>query len=152
MAQLFGCTTIGIGAANPLDNFASEGELYSPRWTGQDFPPPPVLQPVRHPAFDRLIANMPVEARRSFSQEQLAALSLASTPKNSPHIIDYRVSIPFFSKRFYLTVLAGRERRSHIRLAAEGQLPSVQVAQLDPTILTIILAVLSLGCSLAHTS
>ena len=91
-------------------------------------------------AFDRMMANVPEEITQTFSDQQLVALSLASIPRVSPHVIDYRVSIPFFGKRYYLTVLAGRERRSRARLAREGQLMSGQVARLDATVLGVALA------------
>lgn len=87
-----------------------------------------------------MMANVPEEITQTFSDQQLVALSLASIPRVSPHVIDYRVSIPFFGKRYYLTVLAGRERRSRARLAREGQLMSGQVARLDATVLGVALA------------
>ena len=80
--------------------------------------------------------------------DQLVALSLASVPANSPHVIDYRVSVPFFGKRFYVTLLAGRERRSLARLAGEGQLPSVQMFNLNPALLGILLAIVIFGMAM----
>lgn len=37
------------------------------------------------------------------------------------HWIDYRVSIPFFGGRYYLTVFFGKERRQLSRIKLEGQ-------------------------------
>lgn len=115
-------------------------DLTAPRWQGMYSSPAVRMEPTHHPAFDRMMANVPEEITQTFSDQQLVALSLASIPRVSPHVIDYRVSIPFFGKRYYLTVLAGRERRSRARLAREGQLMSGQVARLDATVLGVALA------------
>ena len=42
-------------------------------------------------------------------------------PWSGDHIIDLRASVPLPGGRWYVTVLAGRERRSADRLAQEGQ-------------------------------
>jgi hypothetical protein len=75
-----------------------------------------------HPAFQRILGKLPARILNSFSAEQLRYLAIASQPQPGQHIVDYRASIGFFGKRFYLTVLFGRERRNLERLFAEGQL------------------------------
>jgi hypothetical protein len=75
-----------------------------------------------HPAFQRLIGRLPSNLLSTFSPEQLRYLAIATLPAPSPHIVEYRASIWFFGKRFYLTVYLGRERRKLERLYAEGQL------------------------------
>lgn len=74
-----------------------------------------------HPQFERIMAQIPLAVRQSFSQEQLAALAHATLPATARHAIDYRISVPFFGRRYYLTIFAGRERRSLERLLREGQ-------------------------------
>jgi hypothetical protein len=51
-------------------------------------------------------------------------------------MIDYRVSVRFFERRFYLTLLLGKERRCHARLSPECLLPS-QIRQVDGTVMSI---------------
>ena len=126
----------------------SERDPFAPAWIGGSHPPPVVRQPARHPAFDRLMSRLPVQTSQSLTADQLVALSLASVPANSPHVIDYRVSVPFFGKRFYVTLLAGRERRSLARLAGEGQLPSVQMFNLNPALHGILLAIVIFGMAM----
>jgi hypothetical protein len=75
-----------------------------------------------HPVFERIMAQMPLAIRQTFTPEQLAALSHATLPATAKHAIDYRISLPFFGRRYYLTILAGREQRSLNRLLREGQL------------------------------
>ena len=76
----------------------------------------------RHPAFDRAMAGMPEHVRCTFSAEQLECLSSVLTPKPARHWIDWRVSIPFLGRRYYVTLLFGKERRDLARLHQEGQL------------------------------
>lgn len=75
-----------------------------------------------HPVFNRLLAGLPVGVKTSFTNAQLAVLSQACKPPPPRHWLDYRVSVPFFGARFYLTVFFGKERRSENRLKAEGYL------------------------------
>jgi len=44
-----------------------------------------------------------------------------SVPWESDHRINLRLSIPFLFKRYYVTIVAGEERRSPERRAAERQ-------------------------------
>jgi hypothetical protein len=41
---------------------------------------------------------------------------------SGPHPVDIRLTLPLFFSRYYLTVLAGRERRSSDRLRADRRL------------------------------
>ncbi len=116
---------------------APSGDPFAAYWVGANGPQQAAPQPARHPAFDRIMARIPLDSRRTFTPDQLMALSLASVPVNSKHVIDYRVSVPFFGRRFYLTLLAGREQRSKARLAAEMQLASVQIKNRNPVILAL---------------
>ena len=107
-------------------------DAFAPMWiaNGETSQSALTLKPMAHPAFRRMMANMPFSLRATFTPEQLAALAQASVPVNAPHLIDYRVSVPLFGKRFYVTLLAGRERRSLSRLAAEGQIRFAQITTL----------------------
>ena len=75
-----------------------------------------------HPTFTRVLAKIPPEIRRTFTPIQMGALAHALRPSPLHHAIDYRVSLPLFGRRFYFTMLLGRERRSLERLRKEGQL------------------------------
>jgi hypothetical protein len=113
------------GTPGELEALASADRIatsYDPVWTGTAGAPAPASRIDYHSDFVRLLNRIPRAAWQSFSIEQLELLSRASVPVRSKHLIDYRVSIPFFGKRFYLTVLFGRERRDYARLIAEGQL------------------------------
>ncbi len=74
-----------------------------------------------HPAFDRLMARLPFSMRSSFTGEQMMALARASVPIDAPHLLDYRVSVPVLKRRYYVSLLIGRERRSMSRLVQSGQ-------------------------------
>ncbi len=75
-----------------------------------------------HPTFSRILSKLPQRTRSSFTPLQLSALSEATRPPPANHKIDYRVSLSFLGRRYYLTLLIGRERRNLERLRAEGQL------------------------------
>ncbi len=47
--------------------------------------------------------------------------TLGGTPWESDHPINLRLSIPLLFKRYYVTIVAGEDRRSPERLAAERQ-------------------------------
>ncbi len=117
---------------------------FAPEWRGATTPPPLDQQPADHPAFYRLMQRIPPHVRATLTREQIVAISKASVPQNSPHLVDYRVSLPFFGKRFYVTLLAGRERRSRARLAREGQLLSVETWEMSATLATA-LAAMAIG-------
>ncbi len=68
----------------------------------------------------RLLGPMDREVALSFTDEQIRELErvLAAAPaRRLP--IDIRVTVPFFGRGFFITVLAGPERRSKARLKAE---------------------------------
>lgn len=71
--------------------------------------------------FERVIAQIPVDARQSLTLEQITALRLAFRQFSwSKHAIDLRFSIPFPKRGFYIVFVAGRERRSAKRLQAQN--------------------------------
>ena len=74
-----------------------------------------------HPVLERTLSRVPINVRQTFTSEQLAALARASVEVAYRHPLDYRVSFGVFGRRYYLTVLGGRERRSRERLLREGQ-------------------------------
>ncbi len=126
---------------------ARDAEAFAPMWiaTSEAAETSAALKPIGHPVFHRMMARIPHPLRASFSPEQLAALAQASVPVNSPHAIDYRVSFPLFGKRFYVTLLAGRERRSLSRLAAEGQIRFAQITTLYAMFVGLGLAAMLIG-------
>ena len=118
---------------------APSSVAYAPEWIASGSPyraPPPLLS---HAAFDRLMARVPAEIRRTFTSQQMLALSRASVPINSPYRVNVRTSVPFFGKRFYVTLLMGRERRSLSRLADEKQLLSARLASIDKRLVPLML-------------
>lgn len=94
---------------------------FEPVWTAcsQQHKKPPDVDV--HPTFERMLSRMSLAARSGFTVEQLALLSKVSRPPEPLHWIDYRVSLPFFGRRFYLTFLFGKERRGLSRIKSEGQ-------------------------------
>lgn len=81
--------------------------------------PAGVAAEVLHPYLRRLLEKVEPEVCATLSDAQLVALSRATLPEPSPHLVQYRVSIPF--GRFYVALFIGRERRSRERLRREGQ-------------------------------
>lgn len=50
------------------------------------------------------------------------AIAEAAAPvARAPHVIDYRVSVPFLGRRYYFAFFAGHEQRGLVRLVAESQ-------------------------------
>ena len=71
----------------------------------------------KDPAFEQIFPKIPPEIARTFTEEQLNALKKAFGFRDwNRHPVDIRVSIPIPGIRFYLVLLAGRERRSYPRL------------------------------------
>ncbi len=87
-----------------------------------------------------MLRRLPANILSTLTPLQLDAISDALIPDAPTHAIDYRVSIPFFGKRFYITLLAGRERRSLARLAREAQLHAKHIGAFYA------FALLVLGC------
>jgi hypothetical protein len=59
----------------------------------------------------------------SFNEEQRTAITtMFSNREAAVHAVEIRRSFPFGRKRFYLTFLLGRERRSYERLGRSGEL------------------------------
>jgi len=77
-------------------------------------------QPTPNRRIGRLIENLPSELRDSFSEAQREALSEAlSTGTWRRQSVDIRLSLPLFSDRYFMTIVAGRERRPGLRRKAE---------------------------------
>jgi hypothetical protein len=69
-----------------------------------------------NPAFEQLLATIPPEIAKTFTFEQRDALKRAVDHNWNHHPVNIRVSIPVPGLRFYLVLLAGRERRSNQHL------------------------------------
>ena len=77
-------------------------------------------QPTPNRRIGRLIENLPSELRDSFSEAQREALSEAlSTGTWRRQSVDIRLSLPLFFDRYFMTIVAGRERRPGLRRKAE---------------------------------
>ncbi|MBT6442889.1 MAG: hypothetical protein HOK61_10730 [Alphaproteobacteria bacterium] len=77
-------------------------------------------KPLGDSRADRLLDNLDPDIRESFTDQQRRALAEAmrtSTWQRQP--IDIRVSLPFLSSRWFLTVVSGRDVRHDGRRRAE---------------------------------
>ncbi len=119
-------------------------------WTCLQPPPLPSVTSARstsleavnwHPALQRLVSRLPAGVAATLSTEQLRALSAATQPAPSHHRIEYRVSVGLFRRRYYLTVFAGRDRRTLERLRREGQI-STRAMSIAATVAVCLIA----GC------
>ncbi len=81
-------------------------------------------------ATARMLSGMTEDVRYSFTPSQLAAFIEANKPRIANHWVDYKVSIPWIGKGFYIRLFVGKERRNRSRLNAEGQvsLPKTSIA------------------------
>lgn len=72
------------------------------------------------PFLATFFSRIPTDVAASFSALQLDAVRRAFGARTpGAHAIDLRFSIPFGSRSFYCVLLAGKERRTHDRLAME---------------------------------
>jgi hypothetical protein len=72
------------------------------------------------PFLEKFFGRIQPAVARSFTPSQLAAIRLAFESRGpAQHTIDLRISFPFFWRRLYIVLLAGRERRSPERRAFE---------------------------------
>ncbi len=80
----------------------------------------------------RFIEALPVDVRAGLSERQRDAIAeTAKAFAGSRHATDIRLSIPLFTKRYYLVLLGGEERRSSERRAAErGRFPVATLGNL----------------------
>ena len=95
----------------PVEQFSADQQplaRHEPEVVAQNAPPMPSTSAIR-----QFIAEMPPEIQRSFSSEQLGELSKALTRRyyQGPFVNYHKSGLGFF-----LTVYAGREKRSHRRL------------------------------------
>ena len=68
----------------------------------------------------RLMENLPGEMRASFSDAQRTALSEALNSRTwRRQSVDIRLSFPLLANRYFMTIVAGRERRPGLRRKAE---------------------------------
>ena len=66
--------------------------------------------------FRAMLTRLPQHVRLGFTEEQLSALAEASRGLQwGQHPVDIRLSVPILMNRFYMVVIAGRERRSRER-------------------------------------
>jgi hypothetical protein len=69
--------------------------------------------------FTRLIDDMPSDIRDSFSEAQREALNEAMSTRTWRHqSVDIRLSLSLFSRRYFMTVVAGCEQRPRVRRKA----------------------------------
>lgn len=70
--------------------------------------------------FEAMLGRLPETVRSSLSEVQLSALREASEAlKWGKHPVDIRLSIPSLFNRYYLVLIAGKERRGKTRLDEE---------------------------------
>lgn len=73
-----------------------------------------IRQSFRHrPNAYRLLQRMSTEVSTTFSVAQIQAIESALVPRS--HVIDMRLSLPFFGRGAYLVLAAGPNRRAHYR-------------------------------------
>lgn len=67
-----------------------------------------------------LLAQLPPDVVESFTPEQRAALwELSHAPSWQRYPVNIRLSLPFLAHRFFVTILAGADRRSGDRATVE---------------------------------
>ena len=69
---------------------------------------------------DRLLGPMDPEVAKTLTETQLRELEhVLAAPSSRPLPIDIRITVPIFWRRYFITLLAGPERRSAERLKEE---------------------------------
>ena len=79
-------------------------------------------------AYNRLIRSIPNDLLATFTPEQLTAIKRGLDHPGSRHRVDFRVSVPWFGRRYYIALFTGHENRSLERLQREGQVAVGRVA------------------------
>ena len=87
---------------------------------------------------DLLFSRLPEDVVESLTPEQRAALyAAAHSPSWRRHPVNLRLSLPLLGRRFFLTIVAGRERRGAQRWRRERVLhPLVTPGNLAFVVLT----------------
>ena len=123
-----------VAGALPGGGFAlshNSGEPPAPPEGDSGNTPPPYFidqygnaAPYRPSAeLSRIISALPICCKTKFTPELLSALDVAmarTRQRPNSHKIDYRVSVPVFGRRYYIVLLAGKERRTIARISSEG--------------------------------
>ncbi|MBB4265299.1 hypothetical protein [Roseospira visakhapatnamensis] len=101
------------------------------------------------PLIDRVWRDLVAESKTPFDAEQARALKLVLSRTGSPsrrHPIDIRFVIPVYFRRFYVVVLAGRDRRLSVaavernrRKAGEHALGGAAFASLFGGIVAVVM-------------
>lgn len=74
----------------------------------------------RDPFLQQFFSRISPTAAASFSDGQLDAIKQAFGARTpGAHAVDLRLSLPIGRRRFYLVLLAGRERRGRARIAVD---------------------------------
>lgn len=64
-----------------------------------------------------------------------------SSAASIPHVFDLHASVPLPWGRYYMTILAGRERRNAVRLAAENQMHWTRLVAIYFLLASVVLAI-----------
>lgn len=103
--------------------------VIAPRWITQNgLELTPHVPAIRHFDFERLLTKLPPGIRASLNEGQLDAISVALIPEPTQHPFNYRISVSLLGRRYYLAILAGRERRAHGRLLEGGHVAAQRLA------------------------
>lgn len=81
-----------------------------------------IKHPVREePNVQYMLERMPKKVANSFSDEQLAHLNTALAGRKwGNHKLDFRGTVSFFKSRFYIVILAGKDKRELTREEARA--------------------------------
>ena len=80
----------------------------------------PALDSVQAMQGNWLFKRLPPWVMDTLTNDQKAAIHDAVTdPSWQRHVVNIRVSLPFFKQRFYITVVGGEEKRDAERRASE---------------------------------
>ena len=73
------------------------------------------------PQVGDVVRALPPDLVDQLTVDDIERIIAAMGQSRARHLIDYRLSVPLGSRRFYFRLLCGRERRKISRLIAEGQ-------------------------------
>ncbi len=94
--------------------------MHAAEWSRRKAIQDRVASPPRGTILDRVLGPMDPDIANSFTEAQLLGLErVLSAPGSRRLPIDIRITVPFFRGGYFLTCIAGRERRSAVRLKEE---------------------------------